>query len=48
MLWALFLGVVAGGVGAATALARRKRTLAYGPYLVAGGLVALLLPDSSP
>jgi prepilin signal peptidase PulO-like enzyme (type II secretory pathway) len=48
MLWALFLGVVAGGFGAATAFARRKRTLAYGPYLVAGGLVALLLPDSSP
>lgn len=48
MLWALFLGIFAGGFGAATALARRKRALAYGPYLVAGGLVALLLPDSSP
>lgn len=37
-----------GGFGAAAALARRKRTLAYAPYLVVGGLIALLWPDSSP
>lgn len=46
--WSLLLGTTLGGIGAAVALVVRQRTIAYGPYLVAGGLVALLWPGSSP
>lgn len=47
-LWALFLGSTLGGVAAVLALVTNRRTLAYGPYLAAGGLVALLWPATSP
>lgn len=46
--WSLLLGTTLGGIGAAVALVVRQRTIAYGPYLVAGGLIALLWPGSSP
>lgn len=48
VLWALVLGATFGGVAAMVALAARQRTMPYGPHLVAGGLVALLWPESSP
>lgn len=48
ILWALTVNAAVTGVGATVALVRRQRTMAYAPYLVIGGLVALLWPDSSP
>lgn len=42
---ALFVGTVVGGVAAAVLLfgdSGRKATLAYGPYLAVGGMVAIL------
>jgi leader peptidase (prepilin peptidase)/N-methyltransferase len=42
---ALLVGVVAGGVGAVVVLARTRATgatIAYGPYLAFGGMVAIL------
>jgi leader peptidase (prepilin peptidase)/N-methyltransferase len=49
VLPALFVGAIAGGVGAAVVLSRstgKRATMAYGPYLALGGSLAIIF--SSP
>ena len=50
-LWALALGILAGGVGALVVLITRRGTLKsympYAPFLCVGALVALLCPPPS-
>lgn len=43
---ALILGTIFGGIAALLVMVRsgRSQTIAYGPYLIAGGLLALLWP----
>jgi leader peptidase (prepilin peptidase)/N-methyltransferase len=45
-MYALFVGMILGGVPAAFLLVtRRSRTFSYGPYLAAGAIIGLLWPD---
>jgi len=51
VLAALAVGVLAGAVAAAVVLARtgsRRATIAYGPYLVLGGIVAVAAAQPPP
>ena len=51
VLRALFIGAIAGGVGALIVLSRstgKRATMAYGPYLALGGMISILFFSPPP